>query len=118
MQFHIDPKHVPHRHLQINDDEISHVDTFNFVGLQMNDNLKWKTHIDHVSKMSRIISLFNQMEIIFPLEILLSMYNTLILPHLNYCIQSWRKYCEPLTLLQKRDMRAICYTKYNAHTEP
>ena len=41
-----------------------------------------------------------------------------MLPHLNYCILSWGSYCEPITLLQKRDMRAISYTKYNAHTEP
>ena len=56
--------------------------------------------------------------IIFPQEILLSIYNTLILPHLNYCILSWGKYCEPITLLQKRAMRAVCYTKYNDYTEP
>ena len=26
----------------------------------------------------------------------------------------WGKYCKPITLLQKRVMRAVCYTKYNA----
>ena len=68
--------------------------------------------------MSRIIGLLNQMKMIFPQEILLSIYNTLILPHLNYCILSWGRYCEQITLLQKRAMRALCCTKYNAHTEP
>ena len=29
-----------------------------------------------------------------------------------------RKYCEQITLLQNRAMRTVCYTKYNAHTEP
>ena len=95
MQFHKAPKHVPHLHLQINNNEISRVDTFNLFGLQINENLKWNTHIDHISKkMSRIIGLLNQMKMIFPQEILLSIYNTLILPHLNYCILSWGKYCE------------------------
>ena len=42
----------------------------------------------------------------------------IILPHLNYCILSWGHYCEPITLLQKRAMRTVCYTKYNAHIEP
>ena len=32
MQFHKAPKHVPHLHLQINNNEISRVDTFNFLG--------------------------------------------------------------------------------------
>ena len=45
MQFHKAPKHVPHLHLQINNNEISRVETFNFLGLQVNDNLKWNTHI-------------------------------------------------------------------------
>ena len=49
MLFHKAPKHVPLQHLHINNNEISDVNTFNFLGLQMNDNLKWNTHIDHVS---------------------------------------------------------------------
>ena len=68
--------------------------------------------------MSRIIGFLNQIKMIFPRESLLSIYNTLILPHLNDCILSWGKYCEQITLFQKRAMRAVCYTKYNAHTEP
>ena len=56
MPFHKSPKHVPHLHLQINNNEISRVDTFNFLGLQINENLEWNTHIDHISqKISRII---------------------------------------------------------------
>ena len=102
MQFHKPHKHVPHLNFQINNNEISRVDTLNFLGLQINDNLKWNIHIDHISqKMSRMIGLLNQMKMIFPQEILLSIYNTLILPHLNYCILSWGKYCEPLTLFFK-----------------
>ena len=50
MLFHKAPKHVPHLHLHINNNEISHVKTCTFFGLQMNDNLKWNTHIDHVLK--------------------------------------------------------------------
>ena len=69
-------------------------------------------------KYSRIIGLLNQMKLIFPPEILLSIYNTLILPHLNYYILLWGNDCEPITLLQQRNMLAVCYTKYNAHTEP
>ena len=50
MQFHEAPKYVPHLHLLINNNEISRLDTFNFLGLQINDNLKWNTHIDHISQ--------------------------------------------------------------------
>ena len=58
------------------------------------------------------------MKLIIPQEILPSIYNTLILPHLNYCILLWGSYSEPITLLQKRALRAVCYNKHNAHTEP
>ena len=68
--------------------------------------------------MSRIIDILTQMKMIFPQDILLSIYNALILPHLNYCILSCGKYCEQITPLQKRAMRSVYYTKYNAHTEP
>ena len=30
--------------------QISYANKFNLLGLQMNDNLKWNTHIDHVLK--------------------------------------------------------------------
>ena len=50
MQFHEAPKHVPHLHLLINNNEISRVDTFNFLGIQINDNLKWNTQVDHISQ--------------------------------------------------------------------
>ena len=48
--FHKVQKHVPHLHLLNNKNYISRVDAFNFLGLQMNYNLKWNTHIDHVKK--------------------------------------------------------------------
>ena len=67
--------------------------------------------------MSRIVGLLNQIKMIFPQEILFFIYNTLIQPHLNYCTLSWGKYCEPITLLQKRPMRTVYYTKYNVYIE-
>ena len=50
MLFHKAPKHVPHLHLHIKNNEISHVKAFNLLGLQMNNTLKWNTHINHVKK--------------------------------------------------------------------
>ena len=55
---------------------------------------------------------------IFPIDILLTMYNTLILPHINYCLLSWGKSSDSIFLLQTRALRAICDSKYHAHTEP
>ena len=46
------------------------------------------------------------------------LYNTLLLPHINYCILSWGYKCDRITKIQKRAIRLINLSKYNAHTEP
>ena len=46
------------------------------------------------------------------------MYNTLILPHINYCLLSWGQQNESILLLQKRAIRTNCYAKYKSHSEP
>ena len=45
-------------------------------------------------------------------------YNILILPHLNYCILCWGFKSNIVFALQKKAVRIITCSKYNAHTEP
>ena len=57
----------------------------------------------------------------FPREILLTLYNALILPHRSYCILVWGskiKNSHPLLLLQKKAVRNIANEDYIAHSEP
>ena len=49
MVFHSHKKIVRYPKLFINDVKIERVDCFNFLGLQLNHNLKWNEHISHVS---------------------------------------------------------------------
>ena len=52
---------------------------------------------------------------------LLILYNTLILPHLSYCIQVWGSKIQTnrrLHLLPKKAVRNITNKNYIAHTEP
>ena len=46
------------------------------------------------------------------------LYNTLILPHLNYCLIIWGINTSRILLLQKKAMRIISNSWYRAHTEP
>ena len=46
------------------------------------------------------------------------MYNTLILPHLNYCIMCWGFKVTEFLLYIKKAVWIITGSKYNAHTEP
>ena len=92
MLFHKHYKIVPTLELKINDSSIDQVSTFNFLGLHINSQLTWQTHTDENSKkISRVIGLIYKLQYILPQKILLSLYNTLILPQINYCILLWGK---------------------------
>ena len=103
MVFCSDKKIVMYPKLLINDVEIERVDCFNFLGLQLNHNLKWNKHISHVSlKMTKITGLLHKLILEFPASILKSIYNTLVLPHINYYILSWGSQIDKLHKLQNR----------------
>ena len=80
----------------------------------MNNNLTWGTHIKHIS-LKNILTINKH---IYPQHILHNIYNTLILPHLNYCVIIWGLNCTPLYILQKNAMQTITCRWYRAHTEP
>ena len=54
----------------------------------------------------------------FPTAILRSIHNTLLLPHMSYCILSWGSQIDKIRLLQKRAIRNVTKSAYTAHTEP
>ena len=74
-----------------------------------------------LKKISRAVGVIKKMQWIFPTEILLAIYNDLVLPHINYCILSWGADSNTIFILQKKAVRTIAsagYKSYNAHTEP
>ena len=50
MLFHKHNKTVPNLKLSINGRKIDQVTRFNFLGLHLNSQLTWHTHIDEISK--------------------------------------------------------------------
>ena len=112
---------LPKLNLKINNSNIQSTSEFNFLGLHINTKLNWDTHVNVIgNKISRVIGIIKKLQIIFPKEILLSIYNALILPHINYCLLSWGSgsVAKNIFLKQKRAIRAISCAGYNAHTEP
>ena len=76
--------------LRINNDAIQSVNDFNFLGLHINSKLNWDTHTNVVCKrISRAVGVIKKLQLVFPKTILLTIYNALILPHINYCLLSW-----------------------------
>ena len=87
MIFYTDKKKALYPKLFINNSEIERVDSFNFLGLQLNHNLNWTKHINYISlKMSKIIGIIYKLKSVFPTAILRSIYNTLLLPHMYHNI--------------------------------
>ena len=119
MIFHSDKKTVLYPKLFNDDIEIERVDYFKFLGLQLHHTLKWNTQLSCISlKISKITGLLHKLKSEYPTSILKSIYNTLILPNINYCRFSWGSQIDKLYLLQKRAIRNISKSDFRAHTEP
>ena len=89
--------------VEINKIILTQTKEINYLGLSINHNLTWKSHISQISlKISRIIGILNKLKKELPIFILKLLYDTLILPHLNYCVCIWGYKCERILKLQKK----------------
>jgi exonuclease III len=119
MIFHTSRRKIRNPKLKIESNDILFVTEFNFLGIHLDSNLRWQTHINKISnKISRANGIFNRMKHILPENILLTLYNTLVLPHFNYGVLLWGGHLNRLERLQKKTIRAVTNSKYNGHTEP
>ena len=76
--------------LQIDGINIESVDHFNFLGLTLDSGMTWNNHTTNISnKCSRTIGVLHRIKHFIPLIVRILLYNTLILPHFNYCITAW-----------------------------
>ena len=95
------------------------VKEFNFLGLINDSNLNWKAHLNAIgAKIARITGLLRKLKYIFPKHILHSIYNSLIMPHLNYMLLAWGTKCHKIELLQKRAVQLLYFKSAIAHTTP
>ena len=98
--------------------DIEKVDNFNFLGLVINKNLKWNSHVSYIaSKISHSIGLFMILRHTLPTDILVLLYNSLILPHMTYCLLAWGDHQNQVSLLQKNVLRIITFSGLFAHSE-
>ena len=105
--------------LKLDSQPIEHVSEFHFLGLTLDEHHSWKPHVQKVAnKTSRTIGILRWLKNIIPISVLRTLYNTLILPHFHYCILSWGFRMGRLKFLQKRAVRVMSGSRYNAHTDP
>ncbi len=119
MIFHTINKQIPNFEIKIEDTIIERVSEFNFLGITLDDQLRWHKHIDKIAnKISRNVGILNCLKHFLPVSTKLTIYNSLVLSHINYGLLLWGYSCKRIELLQKKAVRTISLSKYNSHTEP
>ena len=93
---------------------------FDFLGFVITSDLTWNKHIDKISsKISKVNGVLSKLKYFLPRHTLKTVYNSLVLPHIQYGITLWGSKCKKLEILQKQCVRKINKTKrYRAHTDP
>ena len=60
-------KHLNEINVVINGIEIEHVPSFNFLGIMLDENLSWKSHIEMVgNKISKVAGILYRLKNVFP----------------------------------------------------
>ena len=119
MTFHRAQKKVNQLTLKLNGQNIEMVSSFNFLGIILDQSLSWKKHVSMVTnKISKTIGILYRLKDIFPENILLTIYQSLIASHMNYGLLVWGIECHRLEKVQKKALRLITNSKYIAHTNP
>ena len=100
---------------------IEKASSLKFLGICINDNLNFDSHITYLlSKVSRSVGILNRLKTALPADVLCSLYQTLIRPYFMYGIEVWG--CAPdtsierLFIAQKSAVRVVCNMSYYAHT--
>ena len=107
--------------VKINDTILSQVESTKFLGLHIDRDLSWKTHINSLNKiLSRNTGILHKLKHYFPSHILQSIYSTLISPYFNYGILAWGNtnniLLDSLFRIQKRAIRIINNAGFLSHT--
>jgi hypothetical protein len=115
------PAEIPN--LEINNPQIARVHHFKFLGILIDSNLTWKTHIHFVgNKLSRIYGILTRLKHLIPCETLKTIYEALFLSHINYGITLWGGGGDHnntrIGKIQKKAIRAVTNSAYSAHTTP
>ena len=74
----------------INTINVTRVQSSKFLGIIIDENLNWKTHIQLVkSKLSKTLSIIYKASKLINYEGMVTLYCSLFLPYLTYCYEIW-----------------------------
>ena len=119
MIFHRKQKQVDEINVQITGTQIERVESFNFLGIMLGENLTWKSHIEMVAKkISKVTGILYRLKNILPENVLFVLYNSLIVSYINYGLLLWGVHVHKLEHLQKKALCFMTNSGYISHTTP
>ena len=97
------------------------VNSLRFLGVHVDDRLCFSAHTASIcSKISKSIGIFHKLKDYVPLDCLRNLYFSFIFPFVIYCNLIWggtfKRYIDPIHLLQKKVIRIMNNAEYLAHT--
>ena len=109
--------------VQINGFEIVQTHSYKYLGVMIDDKLKWHDHITYICrKISEFSGLFYRIRRNATTKILLMLYYALVHPHLQYSIIDLGCTCKtllaPLQVIQNKILRCISHTKIKQSVSP
>ena len=95
----------------------------NFLGIHIDRYLQWNIHADYITnKVSKCVGILCKLKYYLPLSALITLYNSLTLPYLSYCITVWgncnQSKMNSLMKLQKKAVRICTGSHYLDHSAP
>ena len=110
---------VPPINMSMNNIPIDIVPHFNYLDIIQDEYLSWKAHVAMVSgKLSKINGILNRLKYIYLAQVLLILYKSLFVPHINYGSLVWGQNCNSINKMQKKAIRTVTHSNYIAHSEP
>ena len=86
---------MPPGGLEIGGEPIRRVEGARFLGVWVDEGLKWTGQIERVrTKVGQLLGVLGRAGSILGGRPLLSLYNGLVLPHLQYCLMVWGDFQE------------------------
>ena len=78
-----------------------------FLGINIDNNFTWKAHINHITtKISKGVGVLSHLSKELSYNILILIYNTILLPYLTYCCITWgftyQTYINKIFTIKKR----------------
>ena len=108
--------------LPVENNPIEQVQSSTYLGVVVDDQFHFKTHFESlISKLRRVVGILRRVSPFIPQDTRKILYNTLFLPHIDYCSPVWctlPKTCiQRIQRIQNRGMRIILDSHPRSHAD-